>query len=249
MPPYLLTPHSYACESDGYGVFLDLKRDRYTAVTPDSVHTLRAAIKGWGLDANAGPERPMSDAIAADDRGLPATDDRLIRALLKENLLTTDTARGKSATPPHVDEPTESLWEFPRPWPDLTTESLVKFTSAWIETTVILRALPIRYVIARQRSRNLRKQREIAPFDIQRARLLTATCFALQPMYYSAKDACLRNSLTLLRFLSRYEVYPTCVFGVKTHPSFLAHAWLQHGSVVFTDPIDSVRGFTPIMLV
>ena len=58
----------------------------------------------------------------------------------------------------------------------------------------------------------------------------------------------MRNSLTLLEFLAKYEVYPTCVLGVKMDP-FAAHAWVQQGSMVLTDPIAHVKTFTPIMSV
>jgi hypothetical protein len=103
-------------------------------------------------------------------------------------------------------------------------------------------------VVNRLRSGDRYRRRQGAAFDINKARLLTTIHFALQPAFYASKDTCLRNSLTLLEFLAKYDVYPKCIFGVKMKP-FAAHAWVQQGAVVFTDPVEHVRTFTPIMAV
>lgn len=243
MPRYLLAPHSYACESGGYGVFLDLKHDKYTAVTPEDLKTLRLAVEGWTARSTT---TIQSLTPALGHAGSQEED--VIQTLLKEGLLTTDPSSGKPATLPALHEPTISLWDFPRPWPNFSRRDLWNFFSAWAATTIRLRALPIRCVINRLRNSELHQRRQSASFDINKARLLTTIHFALQPAFYSAKDACLRNSLTLLEFLASYDVYPTCVFGVKMDP-FAAHAWVQQGSVVLTDPVEHVKTFTPIMLV
>lgn len=251
MPRYFLAPHSFACEAGGYGVFLDLKHDKYTAVSPEDLRTLRTAVEGWQAGAMA---KNQAVALApapggTDDDVEPSHDEEdVIETLLKEGLLTADTTSGKSAAPPHLEEPTTSLWEFPRPWPQLGRRDLRNFFSAWLATTLRLRALPISYVVNRLRKGEMYTRRQNAPFDINKARLLTTIHFALQPAFYSAKDACLRNSLTLVEFLAKYDVYPTCVFGVKMDP-FAAHAWVQQGAVVLTDPIAHVKTFTPIMIV
>jgi len=238
MPRYLLAPHSYVCEVGGYGVFLDLKHDKYTAVTPEDMLTLRTSVEGW-----VGGQRGCTN-----DDASTLLEGSVIDTLLQEGLLTGDRSSGRPATPPRLEEPTISTWEFPRPWPLITTRDLRNFIWSWATTTLRLRAIPIRYVINRLRKGEFYQRRRSASFDIENARRLTAIHFALQPAFYSAKDACLRNSLTLLEFLATYDVYPTCVFGVTIEP-FAAHAWLQHGPVVLTDPVDDVNRFTPIMVV
>ena len=245
MPRYLLSPHSYACETGGYGVFLDLKHDKYTAVTSEDLRTLRTAVEGWTASPTA-ITQPVEHA--PESVSPPSQEEDVIQTLLKEGLLTADASNGKPATQPLLQEPTTSLWEFPRPWPQFGRRDLRNFFSAWAATTLRLRALPIRYVVNRLREGDLHQRRQSASFEINKARVLTTIHFALQPLFYSAKDACLRNSLTLVEFLAKYEIYPTCVFGVKMDP-FAAHAWVQHGAVVLTDPIEHVKTFTPIMLV
>jgi hypothetical protein len=81
--------------------------------------------------------------------------------------------------------------------------------------------LPVGHVVNRLRKGDFYQRRRNAPIDVNEARLLTTVHFTLQP-------ACLRNSLTLLEFLAKYDVYPRCVFGVKRDP-FAAHAWVQQG--------------------
>lgn len=245
MARYLLAPHSYACETGGYGVFLDLKNDKYTAVAPEDLRTIRATVEGW----TASPTAITQPAAQKPENATSASQDGdVIQTLLKEGLLTADASNGKPATLPLLEQPTTSLWEFPRPWPQFGRRDLWNFISAWAATTVRLRALPIRYVVNRWRKAEIQQRRQSASFEINKARLLTAIHFVLQPAFYSAKDACLRNSLTMLDFLAKYDVYPQCVFGVKMEP-FAAHAWIQHGPVVLTDPIEHVKTFTPIMVV
>lgn len=60
-------------------------------------------------------------------------------------------------------------------------------------------------------------------------------------------DHCLSWSLAMIRFLACRHCYPDLVIGVRMRP-FEAHAWVQEGSVVISDPIDSVRPFTPILV-
>ena len=65
---------------------------------------------------------------------------------------------------------------------------------------------------------------------------------------FGAQDACLFDSLALMRFLSYYVIFPTCVIGVQTGP-FGAHCWVQHDAVVFNDAPEYVRRYTPILTV
>lgn len=250
MPRYFLAPHSYACEVGGYAVFLDLRRDRYSAVSPSDLSALRTAVEGWPTSPIAGSEATASTPIDERDKASPTSVRRsdAIEALVEEGLLTADVSGGKLATPPQLEVPTTSLWEFPRPWPHIGPSHLRQFLAAWVLTTLRLRTMPIGQVVNRLRRIGLQDRRNNAPFDIGRVRHLVSVHLALQPAFYSAEGACLRNSLTMLAFLAKHDVHPTCVFGVRMEP-FSAHAWLQHGRIVLTDPVEHVRRFVPIMLV
>lgn len=245
MPQYFLTRHAFACETAGHAVFLDLKRDKYTAVPPEDLPVLRAAVHGWP----AGAEDAWNSADPTSRTGTRQPDeDEIIRDLIREGLLTTDAACGKAAARPNLQTPTTTFFTRERLWPQLDRQHLRNFIYAWGTTTLLFRTLPIRWVVARVRRRKEAQAPKAPPFDIRKARFLTTLHFALQPAFYSSQDACLRNSLTLVEFLARYQVYPTLVFGVRMEP-FAAHAWVQEGEVVFGDPVEHVRGFVPIMAV
>lgn len=61
-------------------------------------------------------------------------------------------------------------------------------------------------------------------------------------------DDCLFRSFWLKAFLRRRGCDVSWVFGVRTYP-FLAHCWLQSGSVALDDHFQRLTGYTPIMIV
>jgi hypothetical protein len=70
----------------------------------------------------------------------------------------------------------------------------------------------------------------------------------LRIFLFSHRDRCLHDSLALLEFLARYDIFPDWAFGVRARP-FVAHCWVQHGDIVFNDTVEHVAGYTPIMVV
>ena len=72
--------------------------------------------------------------------------------------------------------------------------------------------------------------------------------FILRQNFFSVVDACLRDSMTVVEFLARYDMYPKWVFGVTMNP-FTAHSWVQAGSIVINDSVDHVNRFTPILTI
>ena len=109
-----------------------------------------------------------------------------------------------------------------------------------------LRMLPIGRIITavckRKRSRSV-----TGPVDFERTAQLTTDFLRYRP-FFPRDYLCLFDSLALVRFLSRYDLYPDWVFGVREEP-FRAHCWVQAGAVVLNDHLDNVSGYTPIMTV
>lgn len=64
----------------------------------------------------------------------------------------------------------------------------------------------------------------------------------------SNQDQCLRRSVALVDFLARRRIYPDLVIGVRLAP-FSFHAWVQTGDTVLNDEVDTVRPYTPILVV
>jgi hypothetical protein len=123
----------------------------------------------------------------------------------------------------------------------------VRFLFASAITALALRLLPIRSVISGVTSRKAAAA-VTAPVDIAIARGATEAFIRLRPLLFGAQDACLYDSLCLVRFLSYYGQFPVCVIGVQTGP-FGAHCWVQEGGFIFNDAPEYVRRFTPILAV
>jgi hypothetical protein len=59
---------------------------------------------------------------------------------------------------------------------------------------------------------------------------------------------CLLDSLALVRWLAVTGTRATLVFGVKLHP-FAAHCWVQAGSVLLNDRLETVHRFEPVRVI
>jgi hypothetical protein len=70
----------------------------------------------------------------------------------------------------------------------------------------------------------------------------------LRPFVFAAEGRCLLHALTLIRFLSHYQLHPEWVMGVKTQPCG-AHSWVQWDRYLLDSNPEKVCGYTPIMMV
>lgn len=59
---------------------------------------------------------------------------------------------------------------------------------------------------------------------------------------------CLKRSYLQLRYLRRLGLDADWVIGVRTWP-FMAHCWLQSGSVALDDDVERLVAYTPILVV
>ncbi len=91
-----------------------------------------------------------------------------------------------------------------------------------------------------------RTQRGFADPDDDTCRGVTAA-FLRARHYVSAIDQCLVRGLAMKRYLLHRRCSASLVFGVAL--PFSAHCWVQAGSTVLTDPLDTVRPFHPIFAV
>jgi hypothetical protein len=63
-----------------------------------------------------------------------------------------------------------------------------------------------------------------------------------------SQEQCLRWSIAMVRYLYRHGIKASLIIGVATKP-FRAHAWVQSGDVVYSDRLDTVLRYTPILVV
>jgi hypothetical protein len=237
MCQYFVSRDVHACETGGYAVFLDVRKDRYTAVQPENVRYLRNAIHGWSQESKGDLEEYYGEG-----------DSGILAVLLQEGLLTTSAERGKSATTVTIAEATQNFGMCPL-WTSPSKASYVwNYVRAWAVATALIKTTSFGYVA----NRVLRRKEAARGCDVcssdHMVHQMAMIHYLLQPVFYSVRNACLRSSLTLVEFFAEYNIYPTIAFGVKVRP-FAAHAWVQMGSTVLNDSVEHVRCYTPIMAI
>ena len=243
MDSYFLAPHVYPCVTDDHVVLLDLHRDKYVGVGREQMAGLAARVKGWPLPAPA-PEGEGSSVRSSNTRA-----EGVLAKLLASGMLTTDPAIGKEAKPLEMARPEAALIEDDlEKTPPVTATHVRRFLLASAVAALEMKVRSIERVMIGVRARKARAQVASSSIDLPAAREAVGAFIRLRPLLFGAQDACLYDSLTLVRFLSYYGIFPTCVIGVTTGP-FVAHCWVQEGEVVFNDAPEYVRRYTPILAV
>lgn len=247
MQSYLLAPHVYPCVTDDHLVLLDLQRDKYVGVDREQMASLAGRVKGWPWSGSAAP----GPAEGQDCTQVPnPRAEAVVGKMLAAGMLTTDPAVGKEATPAQMPRAEEALvHEDLESRPEVTFVHVIRFLAASLITVLSMRLRSIEGVIGSLRAgKAAALSGNPAPVDLEVARGAVAAFIRLRPLLFGAQDACLFDSLALMRFLSYYRVFPTCVIGVQTGP-FGAHCWVQHDAVAFNDAPEYVRRYTPILTV
>jgi hypothetical protein len=239
---YFLSPHVHVCVSGKQVILLDLERDKYLALAHP--HPIGRWVRGWPLP-QAAPVAAVQDVAASQ---APTPESGLLAKMISQGLLVTDPAVGKEAAPVKAEKPKVALVEYDLlVRPRTTARHLWNLCAAFAVARWSLEHRPIKRVVQAAR---LRKSRASGTsiVDITAIRELVTAFVHLRPLFYTSREGCLLDSVTLSHFLARYGVFPTWVFGVKTEP-FYAHCWLQQGDYVFNDTPDFIKGFSPILVV
>ncbi|MGH8210344.1 MAG: lasso peptide biosynthesis B2 protein, partial [Steroidobacteraceae bacterium] len=208
-------------------------------------HPVGRWVKGWPIPASRSTAPPQD---AGSPARVVAPENGLLAKMLSQGLLVRDPTVGKAATPVVTEQPTVAMVEFDlHVRPRATFAQLRHFFTAYTAAKWALKHRPMKEVV---RAAELRKKRApaTAALDSGAVRPLVTAFIHLRPLFFTSRNACLLDSLTLVHFLARYSVFPQWVFGVKTDP-FYAHCWVQEGDSVFNDTPDHVIGFTPILVV
>jgi len=239
---YFLSPHVHVCVAGKQVVLLDLERDKYLSLASET--PIGRWVSGW-------PATPAEAAAPIESPASPPESDaenRLLAQMIAQGLLVKDASLGKDASPAVAEPPEHAMVEYDlNSRPSTTLEHLWRVCTAYTSAKWALRRRPIKEVV---RAARLRKKQAAAleSLDADSVRPLVMAFVYLRPLFFTSKDACLLDSLTLVNFLAGYSVFPQWVFGVKTDP-FYAHCWVQQGGFVFNDTPDYVRGFSPILVV
>lgn len=231
-PPYWLAPFVHVSLCDRHAVLMDERRNCYVAVQP--AEGLAGWVAGW----------PAGGTGAAAPLGAPPA---ILAQLLEQGALVSDRRAGSPARPVEIAQPCRSLLEFDfEEYPAPHGRDLRRMAWAWTIARAALQFRSMHWVLERMRARRAGRESSEAQFDWTHAQALVGRFVYLRPLFYTARGACLLDSLTLLLFLQAHGLYPEWVFGVRTAP-FHAHCWVQLGPVVFNDLPDHVRQYSAIL--
>jgi hypothetical protein len=240
---YFLSPHVHLCVAGKQVVLLDLERDKYLSMA--SASPIGRWVRGW-------PAPPADSIASKEDPPSPAGSDaenRLLAKMIEQGLLVKDASIGKEASPVIAESHEYAMVEYDlNSRPSTTLEHLWRVCTAYTSAKWALRRRPIKEVVQAALLRKQEASSQAGSLDADTVRPLVTAFVYLRPLFFTSKDACLLDSLTLVNFLAGYGVFPQWVFGVKTDP-FYAHCWVQQGGFVFNDTPDYVRGFSPILVV
>ena len=236
MARYGLAKHVFVCRDEEYIVILDLKRDRYFALEAARTAALTPLLPGWPApppeNAGAVPELTVEDAAAP---------------LLRQGWLLDERAASKEATPVRLTAAETDLFSSGEiRGAKLGAYTVIAFLVASIFAKLALRFRRLEWVVRRVAERNAAHAGR--PFDIERARQLLDAFGRMRVFLFSSREECLHDSLAVLEFLARHQIFPSWVFGVRARP-FAAHCWVQHADVVFNDSVEHSSSYTPIMVV
>jgi hypothetical protein len=237
---YWLRHHVHVCAVRDGVIFLDAERGRYRALSGSHMHALATVVEGWPASPELGAAVP-SDEVAAM---------RIADAYVDEGLLTRQASQGRSATPPAlaVDAVTTAVGADVRRPCSIAIADVINFVRACVLSAVALQHHSMKVILE---AALMRKQQGVSAGEqVGEERLIELVCTfrTLRSRSFSARGQCLFHALALLEFLSRYQCYPTWVIGVRTDP-WAAHSWVQQGCYVLDGTPESVRFFTPIVVI
>ena len=239
MARYALADHVFLCVSGEHLVLLDLKDDRYWALEASQTAGLASLVSGW----------PVKGEGSADSEAAPSPETTAaLEVLQSRGLLADSIPPGKEATPVKAIPPARELISETDTSAGPRLGSWISFFVASAFAKFALRTWRFERVIRRVRRRKEQVGARAGALDVERARKLVEAFTRYRIFLFSSKDECLYDSLALIEFLARYDLYPDWVFGVQTRP-FAAHCWVQHSDIVFNDTVEHVSGYTPIMVV
>lgn len=245
MYEYRIPEHVHLCIANGFCVWFDVRRDRFFGT--DAARSVRVAplVEGWptaGVCEQAPPSSSVGDpkAIAQD--------------FVSKGLLTRDKLRGKSATPAQIETPTGPLI------PDGVTPSLRmrwqfvwRFLVAVVVMFVAWKLISIRFALSLLERRKRRAAAGASAYEIEYTRELVAAFRWLQLLIFTAKEACLFDSLALMWFLTGFDLAPALVIAVSIQPfsiePFRAHCSIQQAGLVFNGDSESAREYIPICVI
>jgi hypothetical protein len=233
---YRLADHVRACHVDGQVVLLDLRRDRYIGVGGALLPALASRVADWPLCKSKNGHQTRSTEV-----------DAWVANMLQQGMLTSGLPT--AAVRPSITEPQHSLASFDEPTRQgMKWRRVARLAYSSITVGHWLKRFNLADIAIRVERFRSTAASESAGASDGKLRAAASWYLHTRPLVMSSHDECLRDSLTMLRFLCAEGLYPRWVIGVRTRP-FGAHSWVQAGSLVLNDVHENVRSYTPILVV
>lgn len=248
---YYLPKGVFLCVVEASVVFLDLHNDKYISLEPEKTTALISLLSIRPEELHASTLSMFKRNAVNQNRESDKENCHIVEVaedLITHNLLTTDPAAGVEENLTTIDIPPLDLsgYEFGKT-PIIKSGHIFRFFMACSAASFNLRFFSIEEVVRSvKKARN--GQQKSSPSDLDKIRDLVEIYNILKPLFFTTKNHCLFDSLTLIKFMALYDIYPTWVFGVKMGP-FIAHCWVQDDNFIYNEALDNAHNFTPIMAV
>jgi hypothetical protein len=228
---YCVPPHISYCNTPDGVVVLDSKRGRY-----------------FGLELRCRTLLQSLAGAATEQRSIGFDQEGLAEDLASQGVLSSKPQRRPRLARVSLPVPEDSAVEHVvfKPTP-VRFHHLYNLVLAFCVAKFKLRFLSLWTIFGQVQRRKALYVPRHGAWAPQLRPLVEAFC-ALRPFLFTARDACLLDSLVLLEFLARYELFPAWVFGVNTQP-FGAHSWLQDEGLVLNGTAEQARAFIPIEVI
>jgi len=218
---YQLAPGLSFCTTDGKRVFLDIRRDRYFCLSPEPDDSF-GRLAGGGV--------------------LEEADLRRLEGLVEQNVLRPHPTGTRIAPCASVATPARSLFAAGgSPTLGQTMRALLAFHAARWQLRRIGLYRSLDGLARRKRRLTPMPAAEVLAEEVARA-------FRQAAGLATTWNHCLAHSLAVASALTRRGVAADLILGVHMGP-FMAHAWVQFGDAVVNDRVDTVRDFTPVLVV
>jgi hypothetical protein len=239
-----IPPHIHLCVTGAGVVILDVRRDKYLGLGREETELLANVVPGW-------PNPPWQKSICRDanETFRRTTDlcDSLIADGVLERLPMGEEARTVVALRDMRGE-WISIGDEVEVHGRMRLRHLMSFLEAYLWARGSLAWRTFSYVVEEVRARKLRRARSMNRCELRRVAAMVDVFRRLRPYVFAAEGRCLLHALTLMRFLSKYELHPEWVIGVATQP-WGAHSWVQWDNYLLDSNPEKVCGYTPIMMV
>ncbi|NKJ43473.1 lasso peptide biosynthesis B2 protein [Novosphingobium sp. SG720] len=211
------------CDVSDRLLFLDVVADRYFCLGETAEHAFRTMIRRQELNSQ---------------------EMRALAGLLRSGILVETTGAGVPSAFPPIGNPTASLLDLslPRADPGQVAAAL----SALVATRLFLRFGRLQSVLDKLAAAKPppAAMASIVPEAMQ----AVAVAFEQTARMVRSHDQCLPRSVAVARWLAALGMSADLVIGVRLRP-FAAHSWVQAGTWLVNDRIDTVRTYTPILSV